>query len=159
MAMGEKIASMRPRGVAVTKMHLNLGTQMELHQALRFADIIGPFADAEGMRELEKKQAAFGTKNKKTSEQKSPGNAHQALAQEPKDRERGRPRGVDGHHLGVHGRAPVPGPNQGAAQHNRQRSYPFTEVNEGNLSGPLEHGQLITIDGHQHAKSGHNTMG
>jgi enoyl-CoA hydratase len=77
-AMGEKIATMRPRGVAVTKMHLNLGTQMDLHQALRFADIIGPFADAEGMQELEKKQAAFGRKNKKSSEKKSPGNSHRA---------------------------------------------------------------------------------
>jgi enoyl-CoA hydratase len=76
-AMGLKIADMRPRGLAVTKMHLNLGTQMEQHQALQFAEILGPFADAEGMRELEKKQAAFGSKNKKTSEQRSPGNAHQ----------------------------------------------------------------------------------
>ena len=75
-AMGQKIADMRPRGVAVTKMHLNLGSQMELHQALRFADIIGPFADAEGMRELEKKQAAFGIKNKETSEQKSAETSH-----------------------------------------------------------------------------------
>ncbi len=77
-AMGQKIASMRPRGVAVTKMHLNLGTQMELHQALRFADIIGPFADAEGMRELDEKQAAYAMKNKKSSEQKSPGKSDRA---------------------------------------------------------------------------------
>jgi len=77
-AMGEKIAGMRPRGLAVTKLHLNLGTQMDLHQALRFADIIGPFADAEGMSELDKTQAAFGKKNKKTSEHKRPGNTDQA---------------------------------------------------------------------------------
>jgi uncharacterized OB-fold protein len=76
-ALGQKITDMRPRGLAVTKMHLNLGTQMELHQSLQFAEILGPFADAEGLRELEKKQAAFGSKNKKTSKKKSPGKAHQ----------------------------------------------------------------------------------
>ena len=48
--------------------------------------------------------------------------------------------------------------NQDTAQHNRQSAYPFRDVNQGNLSAPLEQGQLIAIDGHHHAKPTQNRM-
>ncbi|MDP2646592.1 MAG: enoyl-CoA hydratase-related protein [Desulfobacterales bacterium] len=70
-AMARKIALMRPHGLAVTKAHLNLGVQMDLQQALRFADIIGPLADAEGLAQVEKKQTDFARKNQKAPENKA----------------------------------------------------------------------------------------
>ena len=41
-----------------------LNMQMELHQALRFANLIVPLADAEGRREIKTRQAAFAERSK-----------------------------------------------------------------------------------------------
>ena len=62
--IAQKVAAMRPAGVKITKAHLNLGTQMDLHQALRFAELITPLGDPEGMQEKRARQQAFAAGGK-----------------------------------------------------------------------------------------------
>ena len=68
--MALKAAAMRPMGVKVTKAHLNQGTQMGLHQALRYAEVITQLADAQGQKELRKKQNAFAKEGKSAFQNK-----------------------------------------------------------------------------------------
>ncbi|MDY7037346.1 MAG: enoyl-CoA hydratase/isomerase family protein [Thermodesulfobacteriota bacterium] len=62
--IAKKAAAMRPTGVKITKAHLNLGIQMDSYQALHYADVITQLADAEGMKEIRKRQNAFASKGK-----------------------------------------------------------------------------------------------
>ena len=59
-----KAAAMRPAGVKITKAHLNFGSQMDPHQALRYADVIAHLGDSEGEKEVRSRQDAFAERGK-----------------------------------------------------------------------------------------------
>lgn len=68
--IAQKAAVMRPAGVKITKAHLNLGMEMNTHQALRLGDLMTPLADPEGMEQLRARQQAFAAQGKEGLDKK-----------------------------------------------------------------------------------------